>query len=110
MYDRSAYCEKNQIVSRNQTGCGGSYIPYGSNTSLRSALLSMELLKQAEDGRISESSLLSEKGTGYYFKQAGLKTSVVYDAQTVIIDEKKLDDYGAKCRSCEWSDYCRRTA
>lgn len=101
IFDQSAYCEKNQVVSRNQTGCGSSYIPYGSDASLHSALLAMDLLKRVSDDRITNTVILSEKGSGYYFKQAGLKTSDVYDAQESLIEEKNLDCFGRKCSLCE---------
>lgn len=101
IFDQSAFCEKDQVVSRNQTGCGGSYIPYGSDASLHSALLAMSLLKKSSDGRIKESTLISEKGEGYYFKQSGLQTSAVYDAQKQKIEEKSLNCFGSKCSTCE---------
>lgn len=101
IFDQSAYCEKDQTVSRNQTGCGGSYIPYGSDVSLRSAMLVMDLLKRSSDGRLNGNTLISEKGEGYYFNQSGLRTSAVYDAQESMVEEKVLNSFGSRCSTCK---------
>ena len=102
LYDSTAFTQKGQKVTRNFSGCGGSFIPYGSTTSLKSATLGMDYVVKLFDGTIKENILVSIKGDGIYFKKAGFDTSNVYKEQT----ERERVVYGTnflngKCTICK---------
>lgn len=92
-YDKTAYCCSNQIITRNLSGCGGSYIPYGSEVSIQSAMLTVDTIKRYYTGRITGSLVLSCKGNGYFFHCAGLKHTKRYESQADMIVEENLSDY-----------------
>lgn len=83
-YEISAYCGRGQEVSRAQSGCGSSYVPYGADVSLRASLITLDLVRESISGRLQEATIVSEKGEGRWFKAAGFKTSDVYDRQDEI--------------------------
>ena len=90
IYDISSYTAPNQKITVNNSGCGGSFIPYGTDVSLKNAINCLDLFKRKIDNQLSKNTIISQKGNGFYFKKSGLKQSKVYDEQRVIIDEKEL--------------------
>ncbi len=91
-YDKTAYCCSNQIITRNQSGCGGSFIPYGSEVSIQSAMLTVDILKQFYTRRIACDLLISCKGNGFFFHRAGLEHTNRYDNQLEMIATEHLSD------------------
>lgn len=81
LYDATAYCAPGQNITKNFTGCSGSFIPYGSTVSLRSTALCMEWINRILDGRCNDNVLISLKGDGYYFKKAGFMVSSIFANQ-----------------------------
>ena len=90
IYDKTAYTASNQKVTVDNTGCGGSFIPYGSEVSLKTAIHCVTLLKKSIENMIDKNIIISEKGNGYYFDKAGLKTSEAYNKQNAIINEMEI--------------------
>lgn len=82
LYDATAYCAPGQTITKNFTGCSGSFVPYGSTVSLKSTTLCMEWINRVHDGRCHDNVLVSLKGDGYYFKKAGFMVSNVFTNQT----------------------------
>lgn len=82
LYDATAYCAPGQTITKNFTGCSGSFVPYGSTVSLKSTTLCMEWINRVHDGRCYDNVLVSMKGDGYYFKKAGFMVSNVFTNQT----------------------------
>ncbi len=101
LYDSTAYCSPGQNVTKNFTGCGGSFIPYGSTISLKSTVLCMDWINRIIDGRCCDNVLVSLKGDGYYFVKADFKMSTMYTQQSnhlnVTIGSKFRN---AKCEVC----------
>ena len=81
LFDKTAYCEQNQEFTRNLLGCGSSYIPYGNEVSIQTAMLALDLLKRLFTGRVNHNVVISCKGSGYFFMKAGLKCTYVYTNQ-----------------------------
>ena len=107
LYDATSYCEPKQKFMKSYLGCSGTFIPYSSLISIKSATLFLELLKKVITGRVERNLLISEKGDDYYFKQAGLLVSEVYKKQNeniAILEDNKF----VNCRMCikndEYSD------
>ena len=92
LYDKSAYCSNTAPIVKTMSGCGGSFIPYGSEVSVQSALLVMDLLKKYETGRIEENYVVSVKGEGVYFREANLESTPFYNEQMSQIQENRLED------------------
>ena len=78
LYDTTAYCAPGQRITRVFAGCGGSFVPYGSTTSLKSSALCMDLVRKALDGRCKDNILASMKGDGFHFVKQGLQVSDVF--------------------------------
>lgn len=90
LYDNTSYCDQNQEITRNFLGCGSSYIPYGTEVSIQSAMLALDLIKRLLTGRVNHNVIISCKGSGYFFAKAGLKCTAVYKDQKEPIVEVLL--------------------
>jgi hypothetical protein len=93
-YDISSYCERGQMFQKSESGCNGSFVPYSSDVSVRSALLVMGLLRQVVDARLDFAVLVSEKGEGCYFERAGHVASTAYCNQSDLRRMVPLDLLG----------------
>lgn len=63
------------------------------------------MLKEVATGRLMDNALYSQKGDKYYFEQAGLKVSDVYQSQNEIIKITYGRDWVNKCCDiCEVND------
>ena len=102
LYDATAYTAPGQNVTRNISGCGGSYIPYGATVSLKTVAIGMDWIGRILDERCEDNYLISAKGEGYYFGQAGLCTSTVYMQQekTIAIQRLSTLTEGNGCDVC----------
>lgn len=98
LYELTSYCERGQHFERRTRGCGGSYVPYGNDVSVRSSLLVTSLIKNASSGILSEGVVVSEKGDGHWFSQAGFHTSAAYDEQAELRASRRIDCFSN--RSC----------
>lgn len=81
LYDATAYSKQGQTITKNLTGCGGSFIPYGSTVSLKTSMICIDLMKKVISDRCCENILLSSKGEGYYYEKSGLIPSEIYKNQ-----------------------------
>lgn len=81
LYDRSSYCQPGQNITLNIYGCDKTFVPYGNTTSIKTALICIDVVKEFLDKRIDENFILSLKGNDKYFKQQGLRVSKRYDNQ-----------------------------
>ena len=92
LFDRSAYCSPYQEITRSVYGCGSSFIPYGTEVSIQTAIMTIDLVKRLVSGEINNSFLLSLKGAGYYFHRAGMKHTDRYEQQIKqFVEERFLD-------------------
>lgn len=99
LYDVTAYCKAGQKITRNFSGCGGSYVPYGSTVSIKTTAICIDWISRICDGRYNQNVLISMKGDGYYFKKAGFNVSDVYEDQIKEFEIKTGEEF---CRSnCE---------
>lgn len=101
IYDKTSYCERGQVYTRTIRGCGSSFMPYSSLTSLISVTTGIEVIRSFFEGRIKNNFILSVKGDDYYFRNAGLVTSNKYNQQSdskVLIEGEKFKREG--CMSC----------
>lgn len=80
IYDRSAYCGRGQKIVKNY-GCGKSFVPYGNATSLKTAILVMEVIREVLNGEGNINFLLSAKGDESLLSEMNLETSRRYRKQ-----------------------------
>ena len=73
-------------------GCGGSYIPYGSEVSIMSATAAIDMLKRYVTGRIGNNEVVSYKGDGLYFAKAGFVTSKIFDEQNELVNRRNISE------------------
>jgi len=92
LYDLTAFCARDQQLTRKMAGCGGSFIPYGSEISIQSATAAIDLLKRYYTGRNTTNEIVSYKGEGYYFRKAGLRTTSAYELQKECICRQRIVD------------------
>ena len=90
LYDATAYTQRNQIITKNLSGCGGSFIPYGSIASLNATTLCMRLIDRYVRGECGKNIVASIKGDGFYFRKSGLKASQVYEKQQDTIEMAEI--------------------
>ena len=101
LYDSTSYCKPGQSVTKNVSGCSGTFIPYGSLISIQSSVLFIDLLKKFAEGRIEENIVVSEKGDDYYFKKSGFILSDNYNNQKDKISTIKGSDFkNTSCNIC----------
>ena len=101
LYDSTSYCKPGQNVTKNVSGCSGTFIPYGSLISIQSSVLFIDLLKKFAEGRIEENIVVSEKGDDYYFKKSGFILSDNYNNQKDKISTIKGSDFkNTSCNIC----------
>jgi molybdopterin/thiamine biosynthesis adenylyltransferase len=101
LYDSTSYCKPGQNVTKNVSGCSGTFIPYGSLISIQSSILFIDLLKKFTEGRIVKNIIVSEKGDDYYFKKAGFILSDNYNNQEDKISTIKGSDFkNTSCNIC----------
>jgi hypothetical protein len=74
---RVAFAEPNQALSRNMTGCAGSFTPYSALDATQTALLAVRMLTDALSSAGSPS-LSSWKGVADAFAAAGFATTPWY--------------------------------
>ena len=55
LFDRSAYCSPYQEITRSVYGCGSSFIPYGTEVSIQTAIMTIDLVKRLVSGEINNS-------------------------------------------------------
>lgn len=92
LIDVTAYCDHKQKVTKNMTGCEGSYIPYGSEISILSATAAIDLLKRYATGRVANNEVISYKGDGYFFRKAGLVATQVFNKQNEFIKRWSISE------------------
>ena len=101
LYDSTSYCKPGQSVTKNVSGCSGTFIPYGSLISIQSSVLFIDLLKKFAEGRIEENIVVSEKGDDYYFKKSGFILSDNYNNQKDKISTIKGNEFkNISCNVC----------
>ena len=97
--DLTSYCERGQRFERGMCGCCGLYVPYGDDVSVKSSLLVVGLVKRALSGRLSEGVVVSEKGDGYWFGEAGFRTSAAYGEQADLRSSRSIASFaGWNCK------------
>lgn len=99
LYDVTAYTKPGQVITKNNRGCSGSFVPYASNVSLRIVSSCMEWIERLFTGRFNGNVLVSIKGDAYKFTNEGFKCSNVYYDQE--IKEKVIEGSDFICKSCE---------
>lgn len=100
IYDKTSYCGRGQAFTKTIRGCGSSYLPYGSTTSIISVTTGIEVIRNYFEDRIKNNFLLSVKGNDYYFKKAGFVTSDRYNKQSdykIMIEGGKFKKEGCMC-------------
>lgn len=102
IYDRTSYCKPGQKITRKLSGCGSSFIQYGSNVSLRTVNICIDTITKVFEGRYKNNMIISCKGDDFYFKKAGLILSNKYINQkndTVEYTDEKF--INKKCNVCK---------
>lgn len=98
LFDQSAFCRPDQVITRNLYGCGGSYIPYGSGASIQAASMTIEVIKRYITNRVVQNAIISFKGNGFFFHSAGMRHTEMYEKQLMSYHEENISDL--KKRSC----------
>ncbi|MGO3751514.1 MAG: hypothetical protein ACTJGH_01955 [Peptoniphilaceae bacterium] len=87
----TSYCEEGQSFASTYSDCNGTFIPYGSTTSIQSSFLFMNVLKTYISQGFDKDVIVSEKGNDFFFKQAGFTVSTRYLEQKEKISISTID-------------------
>jgi len=100
LYPRTSFLEPNQHVTRNLTGCGSTFVPYGALQSRRTGLMAAEHLLSSWSGEPAPS-YRYWVGDGSVAAGAGLKTTHWW---TVANQATQMDAssrvFGRPCKRC----------
>jgi len=66
--------------------------PYGSEVSIQAASMAIDVIKRYVTNRVVQNTVLSFKGSGYFFQQAGMKHTERYEKQITPYQEVCLTD------------------
>lgn len=103
---RTAFLEPNQPVTRNLTGCGGAFVPFGPIQARRTGLMAAEHLLSAVTAAITgdkahEPSYHFWVGDGLTASEYGLRTTPWFRiAHTTSADDATRMVFGRPCRHC----------
>ncbi len=102
---RTAFLEPNQPVTRNLTGCGGAFVPFGPIQARRTGLMAAEHLllamTVASGDEAHEPSYRFWVGEGRAASKYGLRTTPWFHrARTTSADEATRMVFGRPCRHC----------
>jgi len=103
---RTSFLEPNQPVTRNLTGCGGAFVPFGPIQARRTGLLATEhilsaMAEVAAGNRDRDPSYKFWVGEGRVAAQHGLRTTPWFQAaRTTLPEDATRQVFGRACRHC----------
>lgn len=103
---RTSFLEANQSVTRNLTGCGGAFVPYGAIQARRTGLLAAEhilsaIARAAAGDDTRQPSYQFWVGEGKLAAQHGLRTTPWFRAaRTTLPEEATRQVFGRACACC----------
>lgn len=101
IYDRTSYCERNQIFAKQFNGCHSTFIPFGSIHSLKTVVLGIELTIKYFNNELNENVLISQKGDDTYAKKEYIVVSDRYINQPNNICELSGNTFfNLECEVC----------
>lgn len=98
--NRASFAASGQSFSKDLSGCGSRFTPYGSTHALQTALLASQLATQALLGEISGNPILSWKGDDREFVRAGFTVSSRYMLSEKDLRSRCYDYYNPNCPVC----------
>jgi hypothetical protein len=100
IYNRSAFAQPGQDLSKTITGCGSVFTPYNFLDSERSAMLTVETGIKVLMGKVIGNPLLSWKGEDNLLKEYGYKTTFRYTFSNEELNEWKHSYKNDDCSVC----------
>jgi len=100
MYERASFAAPGQSFSKNLSGCAGMFTPFSSLDSLRTAALAVDLAVKALVGTVQGNPLLSWKGNGDAFVQAGYIPSDRFKLTTEELYAGRYSYRNSRCPVC----------
>jgi hypothetical protein len=103
---RTSFLEPNQPVTRNLTGCGGAFVPFGPIQARRTGLLAAEHMLTAMSAVAAGEEARDPcyrfwVGEGKAAAKHGLRTTSWFQAaQTTLPDDATRQVFGRACRHC----------
>ena len=92
------FLQSDQNIVKNYAGCGEMFIPYGAMSSAQTALLAGDLAMSYLDGKLTESTKVSWKGSDSDAKAEGLKFTKRYEFFSSSLQKQPL--YHPLCDVC----------
>ena len=84
------FLQSDQNIVKNYAGCGEMFIPYGAMSSAQTALISGDLAMRYLDGKLTESTKVSWKGSDEDAKDEGLKFTKRYKSFSSSLQRQPL--------------------
>jgi molybdopterin-synthase adenylyltransferase len=98
--NRAAFAEQGQVFSKDLSGCGGTFTPYGSLDALQTAGLAVRLAIDVLTAAAIGNPLLQWKGNGERFRQAGYRLSDRFELSSEALHESRFSHVNPHCRIC----------
>ena len=96
-----AHHSQPRSFSKNLTGCGSSYVPYGSLDANQTAILTVRQLIEVFNGEIEVNELKSWKGNAQLFVEQGFRLAERYRMTQEDLDGRKQLFHQSNCGICE---------
>jgi len=99
-YNRGSFAKKGQNFSKRISGCGSTFVPFGSFDTLQTTSLAVKLILDVLQGKEPGNPLLSWKGDAQEFIQEGYKLSSRYFQNQDELFSNRYDYYRSSCTFC----------
>lgn len=98
--NRGSFCLPGQYFSKKIAGCSSSFVPFSSLDSHKTAVLTLDLVKNFLNNNIHNNPYLSWKGDNQDFVNAGFMTSKRYDLSNNELIESRYEYIDNTCSIC----------
>ncbi|HLP56585.1 MAG TPA: ThiF family adenylyltransferase [Fluviicola sp.] len=101
---RVSFSKPGQNFNKKLAGCSTSFVPFSSLDSMRTAVLTIGLVKDFLSGIEVDNQIISWKGSNRYFVENGFETSYRYELSEQTLLEKRFNvknlNEDEKCKVC----------
>jgi len=101
---RVSFSKPGQTFNKKLAGCSTSFVPFSSLDSMRTAVLTLGLIKDFLTGLEVNNQIISWKGASRYFVESGFETSGRYELSDQSLFEKRFNlknlNEDEKCKVC----------
>lgn len=99
-YNKASFAATNQVFQKSISGCGSTYMPYGSIDAAQTALLTVRKVLDILRGQEQSNAIFSFKNDKVLFEKESFNTSTRYEQSTEELESNKGNFSSPTCRVC----------